>query len=162
MTSRRRILIAVAERSLGATRQQLTVLTGYKRSSRDTYLQRLRAAGHVVGTGTESDRICATPAGRASLGSDYAPLPKGPALIEYWRERLPGGELLIFDTLLRARPNALDRDTIAGATGYRRSSRDTYLHRLRGRGIVLIRPDGSVMLHEEFWGTPDAATKEGR
>lgn len=151
----RRILIAIAERPQGATKQQLTVLTGYKRSSRDTYLQRLRAADHVRGAGTEFDRIHATALGLHALGKDYVPLPVGPALIEYWRARLPQGELLIFDTLLRAR-RALDREEIAQATGYKRSSRDTYLQRLRARGIVLVRgEDGAAMLHQEFWGTPE-------
>lgn len=61
----RRILIAIAQHKDGVTREQLTVLTGYKRSSRDTYLQRLRAAELVEIAG---DGIMATAAGIACLG----------------------------------------------------------------------------------------------
>ena len=39
-----KILTAVAQHPGGVTREQLSVLTGYKRSSRDTYLLRLKAA----------------------------------------------------------------------------------------------------------------------
>jgi hypothetical protein len=36
------VLTAIAQHTAGVSREQLTVLTGYKRSSRDTYLQLLR------------------------------------------------------------------------------------------------------------------------
>lgn len=39
--------ITVAQHRRGVTREALTILTGYKRSSRDTYLQRLRARALV-------------------------------------------------------------------------------------------------------------------
>ncbi len=43
----RAVLIAAAQHPNGVTRQQLTVLTGYKRSSRDAYIQRLRERGYI-------------------------------------------------------------------------------------------------------------------
>lgn len=43
----RKILIAIAQDPKGATRAQISVLTGFKRSTRDAYLHRLRSAGHV-------------------------------------------------------------------------------------------------------------------
>jgi hypothetical protein len=146
MRGERRILIAVAQHAAGVTREQLTVLTGYKRSSRDTYLQRLRAAGHV----DDGDRIRATPAGIASLGRDYEPLPTGAALVSHWRERLSPGELVILDSLLAAFPQPVDRETLSASTGYRRSSRDTYLQRLRARGLVHTMSDGTVAIAVEF------------
>ena len=39
--SQRQVLIAVAQYPEGVEREQLSVLTGYKRSTRDAYLQRL-------------------------------------------------------------------------------------------------------------------------
>src|SRR6185312_5032994 len=42
------ILTAAAQYPDGVSREQLTVLTGYKRSSRDTYLQRLGQAALVT------------------------------------------------------------------------------------------------------------------
>jgi len=41
----------------GLRREQLTVLTGYKRSSRDTYIQRLRERGYLT---TDGDRVLST------------------------------------------------------------------------------------------------------
>jgi hypothetical protein len=64
----RACLIAIAQNHNGVRREQLTVLTGYKRSSRDAYVQRLGERGYVSRDG---ERIVATPAGIATLGEDY-------------------------------------------------------------------------------------------
>jgi hypothetical protein len=69
-------LIAIAQHHDGVRREQLTVLTGYKRSTRDAYVQRLGERGCVSRDG---ERIVATPAGIATLGADYQPLPTGSA-----------------------------------------------------------------------------------
>ena len=128
----RRILTAVAQHPDGVTREQLTVLTGYKRSSRDTYLQRLRAGGLIGG----ADRICVTTEGMTELGPNFAPLPTGSALVDYWRGELPEGERRILDELLAEAP--LTRDELSDRTGYKRSSRDTYLQRLRSRELIAV------------------------
>jgi hypothetical protein len=75
-------------------REQLTVVTGYKRSSRDAYVQRLRERGYV---GHEGDRIVATRDGIVALGPDYEPLPTGTVLREHVLERLPEGERRILE-----------------------------------------------------------------
>ncbi len=128
----RAILIAVAQHPDGVTREQLTVLTGYKRSSRDTYLQRLGANGYVE----IRDRIVATNGGIVALGPDYEPLPTGDALREYWLGRLPEGERRVLEAVIGYWPEPADRDAITEATGYKRSSRDTYLQRLGARELV--------------------------
>lgn len=127
-----RVLTAVAQHPEGVTREQVTILTGYKRSTRDTYLQRLRAAGFVV----VGERIEATAEGRAALGRGFEPLPVGDALREHWIGRLPEGERKILQVVLDAYPRAVDRERISEVTGYARSSRDTYLQRLRARRLV--------------------------
>lgn len=129
----RKILIAIAQHPEGCTRSQITVLTGYKRSSRDTYLQRLLSAGLVEKQGR---RLVCTHVGMAKLGADYDPLPMGYALQTYWLERLAKGESAILKILIDGYPNALTRDSISEATGYKRSSRDTYLQRLVARELV--------------------------
>ncbi len=126
-------LTAVAQYRDGATREQLTVLTGYKRSTRDAYLQRLRERGYVDQAG---DRIVATPAGRTALGPDFRPLPTGRALQQHWLGQLPEGERRILELLLPAWPRTVDRAEISEATGYARSSRDAYIQRLRSRQVV--------------------------
>src|ERR1700751_4257793 len=83
-------LIAIAQHEGGVTRQQLTVLTGYKRSTRDAYLQRLRERRYVTPVVTNG-RVMVTDAGKAALGVDYQPLPTGKALRDYWLGQLPEG-----------------------------------------------------------------------
>ena len=134
------VLTAIAQHGdQGVTREQLTVLTGYRRSTRDTYLQRLGFSGLVLQTG---DRFEASAAGVASLGSDFEPLPTGDALREHWMQRLPEGEKKILGLLIEKYPDRVDREAISEATGYARSSRDTYLQRLNARRLVDISFQG--------------------
>lgn len=127
------VLTAIAQYPDGAEREQLTVLTGYKRSSRDSYIQRLGEKGYVE---NRSGRVFATQAGVDALGSDYEPLPTGEALQEYWLNRLGGGEKKILKVLLAANGEPVSRETISEQTEYLRSSRDTYLQRLTSRRLV--------------------------
>lgn len=127
------ILTAAAQHSDGVTREQLTVLTGYKRSSRDTYIQRLRAAGYVDQQG---ELLMATDAGMAALGPTFEPLPTGPALRDHWLGRLPAGEKKILEALIDVHPSAVDRGALD--VGFKRSSRDTYIQRLAARQLVKV------------------------
>lgn len=129
----RTILAAIAQYPDGAARDQLTVLTGYKRSSRDTYIQRLSSAGYVDAA---NGGIRATNEGIAALGEDYEPLPQGADLRDYWLRRLPEGERRVFEVVVAGYPEAVSREAIDEATGYKRSSRDTYLQRLGSRRLV--------------------------
>lgn len=136
-----KILTAAAQHAPqgGVTREQLSVLTGYKRSSRDTYVQRLRARGYVT---TDGGGVVATPAGVAALGDSFEPLPTGAALRDHWFERLPEGESRILAVVVALYPDAVPRDTLSEQTGYKRSSRDTYVQRLRARQLVTTDTDG--------------------
>lgn len=127
------MLIAIAQYPEGASRDQLSVLTGYKRSSRDTYIQRLLSSGCVDVVGS---LVRATDQGIEALGSDYEPLPTGDDLQDYWLNRLPEGERKVLDVLIAAYPSTVYREEIDDITGYKRSSRDTYLQRLRSRKLV--------------------------
>jgi hypothetical protein len=144
----RKILTACAQYPRGVTREQLTVLTGYKRSSRDTYLQRLQARGLVQIGPT----ITATAEGIMCLGSDFEALPPtGEALRDHWVAKLPEGERKIFLVLIGRYPDSVPRETIDEATGYKRSSRDTYIQRLRSRQLVVILPRGELRASEELF-----------
>ncbi len=151
-----RILTAIAQHQDGVTREQITVLTGYKRSSRDTYLQRLRARGLICDGG----RITARPAGIDVLGPDFEPLPTGSALLDHWRQRLPQGERAVLEVVVAAWPSPVHRERISEATEYQRSSRDTYLQRLRSRRLVEYVGPGEVRASETLFvgggvgGTP--------
>lgn len=144
----RKILTAIAQGSDGATREQLSVVTGYKRSSRDTYLQRLGAKGFVTNGG---GMLRATAEGIAALGSDFEPLPTGAALLEHWLDRLPEGERKILALVARGR-GAVSRDELSELTGYKRSSRDTYIQRLSARRLLTTDRDGVTASKELFDG----------
>lgn len=129
------VLTAIAQYGeAGLDRDQLSVLTGYKRSSRDAYISRLQGKGLVVVSGRN---VTATADGSAALGPDFEPLPTGSALRDYWLGRLPEGERKVLEVLLSAYPAHVERATIDDATGYKRSSRDAYISRLSARRLVV-------------------------
>lgn len=132
------ILIAAAQFD-GVDRDQLSVLTGYKRSSRDAYIARLLAKGFVEVSGRT---VSVTPDGEAALPADYEPLPTGRDLQDYWRGRLPEGERRILEELIAGYPNAVARAALDDATGYKRSSRDAYIARMKAKRLVEITSDG--------------------
>lgn len=142
------ILAACIQFPSGLRREQLTVLVGYKRSSRDTYIQRLRERGYVQVAG---DRIMATEEGLAAL-PNAEPLPTGPALREYWLARLPEGERKILSVLIESYPDGVPRDELSERTGYRRSSRDTYIQRLSAKQLVSEPARGEVRASETLFG----------
>lgn len=127
------VLTAIAQHPQGVLPDQLSVLTGYKRSTRNTYLQRLGAAGFIERRG---ETILATSSGTAELGSNFSPLPTGDALRKHWIQRLPEGERRIFEVVVAAYPHPVPRETIGEETGYTRSSRNTYLQRLGARRLI--------------------------
>jgi hypothetical protein len=143
----RAILAATAQYPEGVTREQLTVLTGYKRSSRDTYLQRLQSRGLVASGGAG---LMATGEGVAELGEDYEPLPTGAELQTYWLNRLSGGEQVILKAVLEAYPEPVAREVLSEQSGYQRSSRDTYIQRLMARRLV-TRDGGGIRASELFF-----------
>lgn len=126
------------------------------RSSRDTYLQKLRQAGMVEKRG---DLIFALQAGLDALGTDYKPLPTGAELQDYWIARLPEGERKILQVLIDAHPRNLDRSEIDALTGYKRSSRDTYLQKLRSRRLVEM--DGTAVRASERLFQKDYFNRSG-
>lgn len=131
----------------GLRREQLTVLTGYKRSSRDAYIQRLREKQLVAIAG---DRVMATEAGIAAL-PNAEPLPRGQALRDFWMSRLPQGERAILEQLLRVYPAPIRRDDLDESTGYKRSSRDAYLNRLAAKELVREAGRGEVIASETLF-----------
>lgn len=142
----RAVLVAVAQFG-SCRRKQLTVLAGYKRSSRDAYINRLQAKGFVEVAG---DLVVPTDAGVGALGA-YDALPTGSALADYWLNRLPGGEREVLAFLLKHGRRDTDRAAIDDATGYKRSSRDAYLNRLTAKQIVVAGGRGTVRVADELF-----------
>ena len=140
-----KILSAVIQHH-GCTRQQITVLTGYKRSSRDAYLQRLSTKGLVD---INDQHVVATEHGSRAI--EVEALPTGPELRNYWLNKLPDGESKIMSSLFAHYPEFVTREYISESTGYKRSSRDAYLQRLSARQLVVFRGRGEVMAAKELF-----------
>jgi hypothetical protein len=141
------VLRALIQYEGGLQKRQLTVLTGYKRSTRDAYIARLRERGFVM---EHRDRILATGTGRGSM-PDAQPLPTGEALREFWFRELPEGERVVLEALVRAYPQAVDRTAIDEQTGYKRSTRDAYLSRLAAKELVTEPGRGLVKASETLF-----------
>lgn len=124
-------------REEGITREHITVLTGLKRSSRNTYLQRLLAAGYIRRERPEN--FFPTPEGLAALGPNYEPMPvSGPELVERIKKDLPPGELKILEICIEQNGAQIERDTLSELTGYSRSSRNSYIQRLSARQLIVV------------------------
>lgn len=132
----------------GIDRKRLGILTGYKRSSRDAYIVRLASKGLVEVAG---NALHATEAGQAALNGSFQPLPTGAELIEYWRQRLPEGERATLNVLIDASGDEVAREVIDEGTGYKRSSRDAYLVRLKAKGLVEFCGRGTVRASAELF-----------
>ncbi len=129
-----KVLTAAAMYPGGVSRDQLSLFTGYKATARDTYVSRLNVKNMVtVGNGV----VTATSVGIAALGPNWQPLPTGPALVEYWRQRLPPGERSILDIVLQ-HPDGITRNEIGEQANYKATARDTYVSRLHVRRLVRL------------------------
>ncbi len=133
----------------GLDKKRLGILTGYKRSSRDAYIARLAQKGLVE---TQGALLYPNAAGRAAMNGTFEPLPTGDALVAYWRARLPEGERRLLDVLLEVHGKDIARDALDDAAGYKRSSRDAYLTRLKARGLVDFSGRGTVRASMELFG----------
>jgi hypothetical protein len=133
-------LRALIQYTSGLERRQLTVLTGYKRSTRDAYIARLRDRGFVELAG---EQVRVTREGVAAMpGAE--PLPTGHALQDYWIQRLPSGEGRILAKLLEVDGTSIARDVLTETTGFKRSTRDAYLSRLAAKELVVDLGRGMV------------------
>lgn len=140
----RTVLIAIASQIDGMSREHITIQTGYKRSTRDAYIQRLQQKGFVQISG---GKIYATDEGKEALGNDYQELPTGSDLIDHHLKTLPEGEAKILRILVEADGAPIDRETITIETGYQRSTRDAYIQRLGARQLVETEGRGMVKAH---------------
>jgi hypothetical protein len=125
------VLTVIAQFSAGADATTISVMTGYKATSRKTYVAKLLQAGMIR---REGEKLKATDEGRAALGPSFRPLPTGRALREHWLKELPEGEKVCFQTIL-SNPGCKG-ELIEQITGYKPTSRKTYVAKLVARQIV--------------------------
>lgn len=146
------ILTAIAQTSGGgATREQIGILTGYKKSTRNAYLQRLASRG-LVESYDGGMHLSITTEGLTALGPNYEPLPTGDALLQHWLGKLPEGEAAILRVLASAYPKYMERAEFDQRTVYKKSTRNAYIQRLVARRLVSVNPFGHVQAAEELFG----------
>jgi len=141
-------LTAIAQHQRGVTRPQLTVLTGFKRSTRDKYIQLLRAKELVDQAG---ERITATPAGLDALGDGFEPLPTGSALRDKVLSTLPPGEARVLDIAINFYPASVGRDDVSERSGFKRSTRDKYIQLLAARELITVVAAGEVRASDDLF-----------
>lgn len=141
-----KVLTAIAQHEDGVDREQLTILTGYKQSTRNLYIQKLKAAG-MIDTGPP---ILATALGLQSLPAGFEPLPTGDELREHWLASLPLGERSVLKILLDAHPDYVTRELISDETGYKSSTRNLYIQKLKSRKLV-VQYGSRLTAHAKLW-----------
>jgi DNA-binding MarR family transcriptional regulator len=131
----RSILTALVQHG-GLTNNQLALLTGYsaKASTISVSLGKLRRWDLVL-TGQP---IQATAKGIDLIGDDVEPLPKGQALIDYWRNRFGLTERKVLDVFLAVHPKETYQAEVADRTGYSPSAStiSVALGKLRRVGVI--------------------------
>ena len=129
-----RVLTAIAQHNQsGLTREQITAFTGYKRSTRNTYISRLMAKGYLYERG---DKLHVNGEGAAALPSNYERLPTGGDLRDFWLNKLPEGESAILKYLIAIYPRGVERDILDDACSFKKSTRNTYLSRLASKMLI--------------------------
>jgi hypothetical protein len=129
------VLTAFAQYGTGLNRETVTALTGYKRSTRNAYIQRLQGKGYLS---LGAEPLKATQEGMVALGN-FEPLPEGRALLAWWMARVPEGERKVLECI--AQEPFVTREEITAITDYKRSTRNAYIQRLQGKMIVVVDGD---------------------
>lgn len=144
----RKVMIAAAQYPEGVSRETLKVLTGFRATSLYEYSRLLVQRGYVD---ARDNLILPTPAGIEALGTDYEPLPTGNALVAYWRGRLSGGELKIFELLVANGSDPVSREQIMEALPCKSTSCYEFTRLLKSRRVVIPAGGTDIVLAKEFF-----------
>jgi hypothetical protein len=131
----REILRALCEREAPMDRRQIGIATGYsyRGGAFSGTMASLVRCGFVRRSG---DGYMVTDRGVHHAAID--PLPTGPALLDFWCERLPLFEASILNCLAHAHPEAVERDRLGTITGYapKGGAFSKAMSKLRALGLV--------------------------
>jgi hypothetical protein len=135
----RKTLVAIVAAET-VTREYLTLVTGYKKSTRNAYVQRLAARGYVV---VGEQFITATAFG-VQVAGPVEHAPTGAALVDWWLGRLPAGEATILKLVLAG---VSSRDALSEQSGLKKSTRNAYLQRLATRSLIDVDAADQIRPH---------------
>ncbi len=144
-----KILTICGQYPSGSDRDQITVLSGFKKSTRDAYINRLSQKGYVEAP--RGGSITITNAGLEALGPGFEPLPTGRELQEYWLARLPVGEAQILRFAIENYPNEVSREMLSDNTGFKKSTRDAYINRLQTKRLMVVCGPGWVTASDKLF-----------
>lgn len=149
-TGHSNILKYCAQHFEGLRRDQLTVFTGYKKDTRNTYIRELINWGYVR---DEGSLIQITRQGTLALGENWIELPEGEQLRRNWISSLPKGEAEILEILISNYPNPVSRNQLTELTGYKKDTRNTYLRTLINK-LFLVNdlPSSNVKASDYLFG----------
>jgi hypothetical protein len=105
----------------------------------------LRAAGYVEGSNSS---LMATAAGRIVLGK-VKPLPRGPDLLYFWKQKLGKAEREILQQIVTAYPKALDLQTAAKRCNYAPDSGGVRNAAGKLRTLMLVEGNNAGMTANE-------------
>lgn len=144
-----KILTICGQYPSGADRDQITVLSGFKKSTRDAYINRLSQKGFLEAP--RGGSITITNAGLEALGPGFEPLPTGRELQEYWLARLPVGEAQILRFAIENYPNEVSREVLSEETEFKKSTRDAYINRLQTKRLMVACGPGRVKASDNLF-----------
>lgn len=145
-----RVLTAIAQHQRsGASRVQLTIVTGYKKSTLNLYIQRLRQ--QELAETRDDGLLFPTSAGIDALGPNFQPLPTGRALLEHWLRELPEGERRVLSAAVAVHPRGIHRGDLQEQAGYMKSTLNLYIQRLKARRLLADAGRGEVRAAAELF-----------
>lgn len=138
----RKILVALAQFDRSMNRPQLGVMTGLSATTGPfgVALAQLRRDGLIDGGGAA---MTITARGRLEVG-DYAPLPTGHALFEYWANKLGSTQAKVLRAL-RSSQESMSKADLGAATGLSHSTGPFGVALAELRRMQLIAGGGSGM-----------------
>lgn len=123
----------------GLRRDQLTVLSGYKKDTRNKYIRELMNWDYLV----ENELIMITAAGAAAIG-EYLELPERAELRRRWLSELPKGEKEILAVIMDTYPESVSRNRLTELTGYLKDTRNKYIRNLERFFLIEDLPSSMV------------------
>lgn len=129
------VLSAIAQFPDGMSSDHLAVLTGYKKTSRLTYTQKLAQKGYIE-RNANGDFV-ATKAAIDALGDTFTALPTGQDLVDYYMTTLPQGEKALLGVFIEHPGDFFTTGQLMELTNYKKTSVLTYGQKLVAKKILL-------------------------
>jgi chromosome segregation and condensation protein ScpB len=75
--------------------------------------------------------------------------------------KLPEGERAVLEVLLEANGEPVERERISEVSGYKRSTRDAYISRLKARHLIVETGPGTIRATDELFDEASRSNQPG-